>query len=252
MPSVFLQFKHGIPYHFSASIAAEGFRQLGYEIIPFDLGDLSTMRWSPEIPVFACVGAIKVALAALGFSPLIETYPKELLPFLNRSLDVTQLGRLSPGDLPLFIKPKLQHKRFTGFVCNDVLDRRLGGISPEFEIYVSNPVDILSEYRCYVLNGKILSIARYRGSVEHFPNVAIVREMICAYLDAPISYGLDVGITSKGETLLVEVNDSTSLGNYGLPPTLFAKMIAARWFQITGQDYSEEADCFDSPSFISN
>lgn len=42
-----------------------------------------------------------------------------------------------------------------------------------------------------------------------------------------------------------------ALGNYRPPPTLHAKMIAARWHEIRGLTATqEEAETIDSPAFL--
>lgn len=43
---------------------------------------------------------------------------------------------------------------------------------------------------------------------------------------------MDWGITAKGETVLIEVNDAVALGNYGLEGRLHTAMIEARWRQL--------------------
>ena len=49
---------------------------------------------------------------------------------------------------------------------------------------------------------------------------------------APAGYGIDFGITDDGKTLLVEVNDGHSLGNYNLRPVEYAKLLEARWDEL--------------------
>jgi len=55
-----------------------------------------------------------------------------------------------------------------------------------------------------------------------------------AFEDRPISFGMDWGITSAGPTILVEVNDGFSLGNYGLRGPEYTALIEARWRQLMG------------------
>jgi hypothetical protein len=44
---------------------------------------------------------------------------------------------------------------------------------------------------------------------------------------------LDWGVTDTGETRLVEANDAYALGYYGLQSVLYARMIDARWEELT-------------------
>lgn len=51
---------------------------------------------------------------------------------------------------------------------------------------------------------------------------------------APKAYALDFGVTKDGETILVEVNNTCSIGSYGLEPVLYARFLSARWVELTG------------------
>lgn len=43
-------------------------------------------------------------------------------------------------------------------------------------------------------------------------------------------------VTYHGRILLVELNDAYSLGCYGLPGVLYAKLISVRWSQLLGRE----------------
>ena len=53
---------------------------------------------------------------------------------------------------------------------------------------------------------------------------------------------MDFGVTDRGETRLVEVNDGFSLGCYGLEPILYARLLCARWSELVG--VADECDAF--------
>ena len=53
------------------------------------------------------------------------------------------------------------------------------------------------------------------------------------FTTAPAGYAIDFGLTDKGETLLIEVNDGYSLGCYGLVYLDYAKLLSARWAELT-------------------
>ncbi|MMZ67938.1 hypothetical protein D1872_305770 [compost metagenome] len=57
--------------------------------------------------------------------------------------------------------------------------------------------------------------------------------MVSQFQAAPKGYAVDFGLTDKGETLLVEVNDGYSLGHYGLFSLDYAKLLSARWAELT-------------------
>jgi hypothetical protein len=52
----------------------------------------------------------------------------------------------------------------------------------------------------------------------------------------PVSGSIDVGVTKDGKTVLVEVNDSYSLGNYGIGSILYARMIEERWRELRNDE----------------
>ena len=145
-------------------------------------------------------------------------------------------------NFPLFIKPK-QGKLFTGFICNSEADIA-GRFSPEesIPVYCSEVRNIITEWRCFVRYGEILDIRRYKGELGRIYSFQKVKEMISSYSDAPAAYSLDLGITSEGDTLIVEVNDGYALGSYGLDPLLYAKLLSARWAELTG---TEDECAFD-------
>lgn len=68
--------------------------------------------------------------------------------------------------------------------------------------------------------------------MHYDPNV--IECAIKDYITAPNAYGIDFGVTSSGETLLVEVNEGYALGCYGLFPHLYAKLVLTRWAELTG------------------
>lgn len=53
------------------------------------------------------------------------------------------------------------------------------------------------------------------------------------YTSAPKGYAIDFGLADDGRTLLLEVNDGYSLGSYGLFPLDYAKLLSARWAELT-------------------
>ena len=64
----------------------------------------------------------------------------------------------------------------------------------------------------------------------------VIAEAIKDYPSMPAGCALDFGVTDKRTTILVEMNDGYSLGAYGLAPVLYARLLAARWAEMTGSD----------------
>ena len=55
---------------------------------------------------------------------------------------------------------------------------------------------------------------------------------------ATCSMDIEVIRDSNGnkKTILIEMNDSYALGNYGLPSIFYAKIISARWSQLFNRE----------------
>ncbi len=69
----------------------------------------------------------------------------------------------------------------------------------------------------------------YPAELENYTVCSAVKN----YATAPAAYAMDFGVTDSGATILVEVNDGYSLGNYGLDSLLYAKLLSARWAELT-------------------
>ena len=138
---------------------------------------------------------------------------------------------------PCFIKPLTDMKLFTGFVIESPKAFQLYPELKEFngEFFCSDIIEnIISEWRCFILNGKILNCSNYNGNPLIFPDKFKIEHLVKSYYDAPAGYSLDVCVTNNG-TKLVEINDGWSLGNYGCDPQDYFKILKARWFELIRQ-----------------
>jgi hypothetical protein len=84
------------------------------------------------------------------------------------------------------------------------------------EYVISDNVDILSEYRIYVINNKIVNIANYNGDIMILPDLNLLNRIvqINQISNADLkSYSFDVMITSAG-TSLIEMHLYAALGLY--------------------------------------
>ena len=101
------------------------------------------------------------------------------------------------------------------------------------DIWCSEPVKFVSEYRVFVRYGNILDARKYKGNPFISADEKIVEKAIATFENPPAGYSMDFGITDDGRCLVIEVNDGYALGSYGLFPTLYAKLISARWAEMT-------------------
>ena len=154
-------------------------------------------------------------LKMMGLNVPVYDYPIELKEFYGRKIYAGVLGEIVniPDNLRKFIKSKAGSKLFTGRVVNGT--RNLIGICLPFDypIWISEVVEFISEWRCFVLDGCVLDVRPYAGDYHAQFDPSVIDEAISCWKDAPIAYGLDIGVTRVGRTLVVEVNDDYALGN---------------------------------------
>lgn len=237
-------------------MAFEGFTERGHECIPFrveqlaadlmprpqHLGELgNTVVHGPLRPgdiVVGGVGTVHQALRKLGVEPPPALdYPEVLLPYLGRTLEKTTWSvfaeLISGFEVPIFVKP-VSHKTWTGQLVSEFKDLiPIGNPEPAFPVWISSPVEFVSEYRCMVLRDELRAMRNYKGDSFVTPSRGIVKAMVEAMRVYDLAaYSLDVGVTAKGESLLVEVNDAYALGCYGADSNVYAQMIEARWAQM--------------------
>ena len=163
------------------------------------------------------------------------TYPIELREFLKREVKLTTLGEFKSDKsqkMPIFIKP-FDLKIFpAGVVRSDRSDLMFPD-PDDTKVWLSDELDIISEWRGFVVKGKLIGLKHYTGDFKIFPSIKTIDLMINSYKSCPSSYTLDVGVTSDNDTILVECNDGWSVGSYGLEPELVVQFLINRWIELT-------------------
>ena len=186
--------------------------------------------------------------------------PETLKSFCGRK---TWTSNIKDLHYPCFVKPLNDLKKFTGFVAKAPKDFALYPEMKGFngELFCSEIIEnIQSEWRCFVLDGKILNCSNYAGDPLLFPDKFKIEMFISKYFDAPIGYSLDVCVTKDG-TKLVEINDGWSIGNFGCDPQDYFKILRSRWRQILNDNTKSlnelykgftEIETEDEPDYYKN
>jgi hypothetical protein len=151
--------------------AVMGFNDLGMKIVPFyGFGDIEAdVDCGPEALVSGYIGDVRTALKKLGLPlPPELDYPKELRDFYGREIweGTLQEAKQWPlSDGPVFVKPTTQ-KLFTGLVWHGTKANRLtlATYDDDTPVFMSQVVNFISEFRCYILDGKVLDVKRYKGT----------------------------------------------------------------------------------------
>jgi len=222
------------------SIAADGFKTLGWELRSFSDSDQSDVRarLAKEDVYVDFVAETREAIRQLGIDPpTLPTYPEALARFLGRKVWKSTIDTLvSQPDLwPVFVKPQRDTKAFTGLVVRRTGDF-IGCRNPkqDTEIWCAEPVQFVSEWRCFIRYGAIVDVRPYRGSWKAQVDARVIEEAVSAWDGKPNGCALDFGLDDNGRTVLVEANEGFALGAYGLHPVDYAKLLSARWAEITG------------------
>lgn len=231
----------GVPVDSNMYALLDGFRDLGEEVRLYRrseyLADII-----PASPDHIAVGYVEVARRQFRRMAIPEPadldYPTSLNAFLGRVVVRSTVGDVRRGDVlgkgSVFVKP-VRHKQFAGFVCRSERDLlRIDAAEDSDQVWLSEVVDLRSEYRCYVHIHAIVDVRRYAGDFRAVPDFSVLDRMLNATRNdpLPLSYCLDVGVTDDGRTILIEANDGFAMGNYGLSARKYAVMLRDRWTQI--------------------
>ena len=223
-----------IPHNCNFFSAYQGFKEMGFETVMFyNRNELLESR--REDIVVGYVDTVRQRLYDFGIVPFEFDYPKELKEFLGRKIWSAKLSHIAnvPEKWPVFIKP-IEDKKFTGTVVRSAKDLvGCGTCGEDPDIVCSEIVNFKAEWRCFVRYGKILDVRPYKGDWRLHYNSDIIEKAVAEFTSAPKAYAIDFGLTDSGKTLLIEVNDGYALGSYGLFYLDYAKLLSARWSELT-------------------
>ena len=235
-----------IPHSHNMANAMYGFRELGAEIIPYHTIDEIYDKVSEEDIVLDYIDQCNAIFKKFGKEPRIEDYPANFERFLGRKIWRDTINSISSNEekwsAGYFVKP-VRSKAFTGKIVSGINDLiGCGNCYENYEVLVSEPLNIKAEWRCFILYDEIIDVRPYgmlidptRKSHMYHYDEKVLQEMLEEFQrmeDRPVACSMDICVTEDGRTLLMEFNDSYTLGYYGLAPILYAKLISARWSQI--------------------
>lgn len=213
-------------------------RGIEYSAFTFDNLISNSLNLSKETVVCGGIKSVLMALEKIGArAPENIDLPSSLTDFYKRKIWTSHLGNIrsiEKFEKPLHIKPLYGHKLFNGSVIRSTKDLlTLTNVPSETEIIVQEYIEMLSEYRFYILNKEIIGVGFYNGNPVFMPDTSIVTNAIYSFINSPIAYSIDVAVTNNNDTIVIEVNDAFSLGFYGLNPFKYCDMVEARWKEMT-------------------
>ncbi len=239
-----------IPHNPNFAHAMFGFREFGAEIVPYhEIREIYDQVSRDDI-VIDYIEQCNTIFQKFGAEPKIPDYPEPLKAFLGRKVWRDTINHFSSDEAlwsaGYFVKPT-KDKVFTGKIIQNISDLvGCGSCYEDYEILISEPVDIVAEWRCFIAYDEILDVrpygsgakVDYDGYLYHYDR-AVLQEIMETFTDwdeHPTACSIDICKTKNGRTLLVELNDAYSLGCYGLPGVLYARMISARWSELLDRE----------------
>jgi len=237
LPNCYVQAKNDIDLLFDFCYSAKlGAESQSNPVIPFVCAnDILISKYN------IVVGSVEECtkyFTRLGIEPPQQIELKYYKDFLGRNI-YHDIKLQDIGNFPVFIKPNNIIKQFNGFVAHKKWDIDFEiyhqKIEPDTLVQCQDVIDVVSEYRVYVSNKRIIGCKHYTGNCLRFPDRNIIDNCFRMVDNniTNISYTLDFGILSNGQTILIEINDAWAIGNYGLEPYTYYQFIKSRWLQIT-------------------
>lgn len=177
--------------------------------------------------------------------PTFNQYPVLSKDFYKRKIELcTVSDLLSYQHLDCFIK-SYQLKQFNGFIYKGVKyqgydnhDKEqidiLLNLPNDTLLIKSNIIDIKYEFRCYVVNKKMISWCQYDDSEDYF-FVYHNRDLLQSIVDeiSYNTYALDFCILIDNSIAIIELNDAWAIGKYqGITKEMYFDFIKTRWKEI--------------------
>lgn len=249
--------KMNIPHSENIAHAMYGFRQLGAEMQAYESIDDIYDKVGREDIVLDYIDQCQCIFDKFGLLYNLPNYPDCLREYLGRQIWTDTINSIASDEKKWsagwFVKPMNREKAFTGKVISSIADLiGCGNCHENYEVLCSEKLDILAEWRGFILYDKIIDLRSYGLLLDtlrdkeawHYSydadTVENMMEDFRKWKDRPASCSMDIGVVrdSHGneKTVLIEMNDSYALGNYGLPSIFYAKLISARWSQLFNRE----------------
>jgi hypothetical protein len=178
----------------------------------------------------------------------IRTCPVGTVEFVHAAMAVAGRQPPKPMNIPTQLHTKEFLKRKVVYTTHDGVDldeenfvkqvdivKGYAGQTPTADkipegVYlVSELVDIESEWRCFVCDGRITDVRRYASCYDAAtPDWELAKKMVKAFTSAPPAWTLDVGVGPLG-TFVIECHHFYSCGLYGCCSSLLPYMHKSWW-----------------------
>src|SRR5262245_28252907 len=172
---------------------------------------------------------------------LLARVPSE---FRMRAVEFGRFSDLARLNGPTFVKPAdALHKAFDAGIYSSARDIRApGGVAPQTPVLVSEPVQWLAEYRCFVLDGKVAAWSPYLSfgrpvwkSFDQGARQTEAPKSVTAFCDRlfsrsaiefPPAFVMDVGLIEDRGWAVVEFNPVWYSGVLGADPGMVLSVLS--------------------------
>lgn len=225
-----------IPHHFDAASAFYGALELFEKVKLVTIDEVKSGQLDLLINKYPAIGSFDFmhdVFLRLNFRepptvPYSSDSPSQII-----SLGILRNSIQKNKNHKMFIKPVVK-KQFGGFVVDEESIKSLNGFSDDIKIIVKEPFqkEILSEFRVYVHNNKIVDSRNYSGFPFTSPNYDFVQRIIKNNKNFPCAYTIDIGILDDNENIVIEYDDMWAVGNYGVDNIKYLEMLVDRYNEI--------------------
>ena len=224
-------FDRKLPHHFDAACGLYGALDNRQDIRLTSFEEVESGKFDLLIRSNLFIGSVefmtlvfsRIGKKVMGMSPS---------RYHEKCLISEALHRIKSGE-KLFVKP-VATKLFTGMVFDSMSVSMLDKIDLNEEVWVCSPFKqkILSEWRSYIRNGRIIDSRNYSGDFRIIPDWNWVDDEVNKLKDFPSCYTIDVGVLEDNTMVIIEYNDMWAIGNYGMDNFDYYKMLRERYFEI--------------------
>ncbi|XWV26039.1 hypothetical protein QJ857_gp1041 [Tupanvirus soda lake] len=198
-------------------------KNIDYHVMPHEeISKLHNIEFF-EGPFFCSTDIIQKYLKKRNLASKIpDTYPGTFDKYFKRNIRKIKYSDLKREPLPFFIKSINNDKKISGTkVMNRTDENDIWIINnvvplPDMEVYISDIVNFVVEYRLLIGNRKIYGIGYQQGNKNISVDKVFLDEVInlCGY----DFYCIDIGyLENIKEWAIVEVNPPFSLDDYDIP-----------------------------------
>ncbi len=224
-----------LPAGEDAACALYGAISSGHKFKLLSLGELRSGKFDYLIRRNLCVGSVEFMTEVFGRQGIhnvrlpFNRYPGEPVVTVAEAIDTAttsgKLFHIKPVSVKSWQARLIGGDPFTGTI-HDLNSDDLCFINPAFE------AEIVTEWRYYIVNGKVIDCRQYAGDIFLSPDKSEVLNHL-KWAHPASAYTADFALLANGTTVLVELNDAWAIGNYGIPNDLYLNFLKVRYTEIT-------------------